>query len=181
MAKKKRSATNQNATKTAGSEQFEKAFRALATIEQKLSRRSELTAQPLDLDEACARYGEIKPFLKPALDFVVWLPHGDTLRTIIETLMELADDYCGQKPASLSADRRASSGEEALSRIEAVLQGDRPGAEPLAKDFGPEACNTYHAIRRFIEPALEFVDLLPYGPTIVKIVRLLVKLADVIC
>ena len=95
--------------------------------------------------------------------------------------MELADDYCGQKATALSTDRRAPDGREALGQIGAILRGDRSGAELLANDFRAEACKTYHAIRKFIEPALEFVDWLPYGPTIAKVVRLLMRLADAVC
>lgn len=153
---------------------------ALDEIDRRLGAHSGLAAASLSAGGMCGQYHDIRDYLVKAMDFIGSLPHGDTIKQIIHILMEIADLYCGT-PTAASASVAPSSkaaGEAAILKIDSILNTKASAAASVSMD---DICKQYHAIRGYIEPALGFIEWVPYGPTIAKIVRLLVKLADAVC
>ena len=153
---------------------------ALDEIDRRLGAHSALAAASLGTGGICGQYHDISDYLIKAMDFIGSLPKGDTIKQILHILMEIADLYCGPASAASAsvAPTSKAAGETALAKIDAILNPKATAAASISMD---DVCKQYHAIRGYIEPALGFIEWLPYGPTIAKVVRLLVNLADAVC
>jgi hypothetical protein len=165
------------AGKPAAWQDYRESFQALSQIERHLGREPGV-ALSLDLGSLCNTYRAIRGYIKTSLKFLEWLPHGETIRKVIEILMDLADQYCKAAPAALAA------GAPAAAASAAALEDLRQAlASPPARaaSVGDDACAQYHRIKKYIGPALDAIEWLPYGTTIAKVIRVLTRLADAVC
>jgi hypothetical protein len=165
---------------------YEKAFQALSVIEHKLGDPG-VTVQAFDICGLCRQYRDIAGYIETAEDFLDWLPHGATIRKVIDILRKLADKYCKDncdaqgKSLAIAESVPGADGARALATIGTIIAGAREPEGARAMDFRSDACDEYRRIKPYIEPSLEVIEWLPYGSTIVKVVRLLMRLADAVC
>lgn len=176
--------------------QIEDSFEAFNRIEAMMpGARGLPSAEAIEsfVGNLCEQYARIKPYIEPALKFVEWLPKGETIAKIVRILARVADTVCTatsrqgralpelidkpRKPA-LDPDARFLNAREALDRLDQEL----PDVIAMPRALGlSDVCQYYRKIEPYINPILGYVEWLPYGNTISKIIRLLMRIAEAAC
>jgi hypothetical protein len=139
--------------------------------------------------ELCKTFRLIKPYIDPALVFIKLLPKGDQIAKVVKFLVKVADAVCSTDTAKASTRRAAG----AVPTAEPPPFGDMEAAfRELAKNLpdpaasrptasGADLCTIYRQNKGWINTILSFVEWLPSGDTIAKVIRLLMQIADGLC
>lgn len=144
--------------------------------------------------DLCGQYAQIRPYIEPLLEFVEWLPHGAKIAKIVRTLARVADALCAPAgaptarvagaaklaaaPRAVDVSSRFMGAFEALDEIDKRLPG---GATMAAAVSGEDFCKYYRQVEPLLDAVLPYVEWLPYGATISKVIRLLMRIAEAYC
>jgi hypothetical protein len=143
------------------------------------------------VDQLCVKFHLIKPYIEPALVFVKLLPKGKQIAQVVEFLTDIANRLCPAPgataaAAAVRAPTRAPLAdappfgdvEAAFGKLSAALS--TPGTRQVAA-AAVDPCQLYRDNKKWIATILSFVEWLPSGGTVAKVIRLLMQIADGLC
>jgi hypothetical protein len=137
----------------------------------------------------CEKFRLIETYTDPALVFVKLLPKGDRIAKVVIFPVKIANELCPKKAAAAEALRSRGAAPTAepppfgdvMTAFKALANNLDGPAERQEAISRKELCDIYKENKKWIATILSFVEWLPTGGTVAKVIRLIMQIADELC